>query len=126
MIAPRKIEFAASKKENENIRFRTYLKCHAKAEKLDRQFLELHNELFANYDCSKCRNCCKMYAGTIPKEDIEKDAAYLKLSQEEFIDAFLIQNEITGSYETKHMPCDFLEADGQCLSVRWLMRFMND
>ena len=51
---------------------------------LDTQFLRLHNELFAEYDCSKCRNCCKMYKGSIPEEDIEKDAEYLGVTTEPF------------------------------------------
>ena len=50
MIAPRKVKFEAKKKENENIEFRTFLKCNADEEELDKQFKELHEELFANYD----------------------------------------------------------------------------
>ena len=61
MIAPRKLVFEAKKKENDNLRFRTFLKCNADEEELDRQFSELHAELFEKYDCSRCRNCCKSY-----------------------------------------------------------------
>ena len=61
MFPPRKVQFEAKKRENENLRFRTFLKCNADEEKLDRQFKELHDELFAMYDCNRCRNCCKMY-----------------------------------------------------------------
>lgn len=60
MINPDEVKSEAKKKENENFKFRTFLKCHADEDKLDRQFLRLHKELFADYDCSKCRNCtCK-------------------------------------------------------------------
>ena len=55
MIHPDKIRAEAKKKENENFKFRTFLKCHADEKELDRQFLHLHKELFADYDCSKCR-----------------------------------------------------------------------
>ena len=61
MIVPRKVKFEAKKRENENIEFRTFLKCNADEKELDEQFKKLHEELFANYDCSRCRNCCKMY-----------------------------------------------------------------
>ena len=57
----------------ENFKFHTFLKCHADEDELDRQFLRLHEELFADYDCCKCRNCCKMYKGSIPVEDIDGD-----------------------------------------------------
>ena len=89
MITPRKVKFEAKKKENENIEFRTFLKCNADEKELDEQFKKLHEELFAKYDCSRCRNCCKMYCGSIPEEDLEKDAEYLGLTKEELINSYL-------------------------------------
>ena len=65
MLAPRKVKFEAKKKMNENLAFRTFLKCNADEETLDKQFKELHEELFEQYDCSRCRNCCKMYYGSL-------------------------------------------------------------
>lgn len=56
MTAPRKVKFEAKKKENENLEFRAFLKCHADEKELDEQFKNLHDELFSNYDCSRCRN----------------------------------------------------------------------
>lgn len=114
MIRPDKVKEAAKKKENENCRFRSYLKGHADEAELDRQFLELHQELFADYDCSKCRNCCKMYKGSIPEEDIERDAEHLNITSEQFIDFFLEKVEYEVGYQTKHKPCDFLQKNGDC------------
>lgn len=114
MIAPRKVKYEAKKRENENIEFRTFLKCNADEEELDRQFKMLHEELFAGYDCSRCRNCCKMYHGSIPCGDIDKDAEYLNMEKEEFIAAYLVKNEVEDTYETKNKPCDFLQKDGNC------------
>lgn len=89
MISPDKVQTEARKKENENFKFRSYLKNHAEEDELDRQFLRLHKELFANYDCSKCRNCCKMYKGSIPSGDIDKDAEYLGMTAQQFISVYL-------------------------------------
>lgn len=114
MMQPDKVEEEAMKKENENFKFRTFLKFHANKDKLDRQFLRLHKELFADYDCSKCRNCCKMYKGSIPAEDIDRDAQYLGITPEQFIDAYLQKEEHSMNYQTKHKPCDFLQEDGNC------------
>ena len=36
MIAPRKVKFGAKKKENENIEFRTFLKCNADEKRIGR------------------------------------------------------------------------------------------
>ena len=82
MLAPRKVKHAAKQKENENIRFRTFLKCNADEEVLDQQFHDLHVELFSNYDCSRCRNCCKEFHGTISGDELDKCAAALGLSSE--------------------------------------------
>ena len=114
MIHPDKIRAEAKKKENENFKFRTFLKCHADVKELDWQFLHLHKELFADYDCSKCRNCCKMYKGSIPVEDIDRDAQYLEITPEQFIDTYLEKEDYGINYQTKHKPCDFLQEDGNC------------
>ena len=114
MIPPRKVKFMAKKKEKENIRFRTYLKIHADEKELDEQFLRLHNELFEGYDCNRCRNCCKMFYGSIPEGDVQKDAEYLEISKEQFLDFFLQKNKSNGQYLTKHQPCDFLQENGEC------------
>ncbi len=114
MIQPNKVKAEAKKKEDENFKFRSYLKGHADEDELDRQFLSLHKELFADYDCSKCRNCCKMYKGSIPAEDIDRDAQYLGITSEEFIATYLEKEEYNMNYQTKHMPCDFSQEDGNC------------
>ncbi|MGN1155059.1 MAG: YkgJ family cysteine cluster protein [Agathobacter sp.] len=114
MVSPDKVQVEAERKEDENYKFRAYLKNHADEDELDRQFLVLHKELFADYDCSKCRNCCKMYKGSIPAEDVEKDAEYLGITVEQFVDFFLERAEHDIGYHTKHKPCDFLMEDGNC------------
>lgn len=114
MIEPEKVQLLAKKKERENLEFRTFLKINTNEEELDRQFSELHDELFADYDCSKCRNCCKLYPGGIPAAEVEKDAGYLHMKREEFIERYLENSGEEGLYQTIHTPCDFLQADGGC------------
>ena len=115
MLPPRKVKFQAKRKENENIAFRSFLKMNAEEEELDARFLRLHRELFANYDCSKCRNCCKEFYGVIPEEDIEVDAKYLGISVEQFKENFLKASASEGGYQTLHQPCDFLSPEtGEC------------
>lgn len=114
MIEPSKIFGAAKLMENKNYKFRAYLKNHANEDKLDAQFLRLHNELFKDYDCSKCRNCCKMCNAEIPAPDIDKDAQYLNMSSDEFINSYLKKSEFGLNYVTKHTPCDFYMDNGNC------------
>lgn len=113
MLPPRKVKFWAKKKENENYAFRTFLKMNADEQKLDEQFLKLHQELFRTYDCSKCRNCCKAYHGSIPEEDVQTDAQYLDMTMEQFIEDYLDPKTAGEGYRTKHTPCDFFDQESR-------------
>lgn len=115
MIAPDQVSAAAQRMERKNIKFRSFLKNHADEKQLDAQFYELHNELFKDYDCSKCRNCCKMYNAEISTSDLEKDAACLNMSVGDFVETFLKTDQYGISYMTKHKPCDFLQENGECM-----------
>ena len=98
MIAPRKLKLMAKKKEDENIRFRTFLKCNADENELDEQFARLHRELFENYDCSRCRNCCKSYYGSVPATDIDADAKYLNMTAEDFINLYFNHSSLINTF----------------------------
>ena len=117
MLRPGKLTFYAKKNEKANYRFRTWLKIHADPEELDEKFFRLHQELFAEYDCSRCRNCCKQYSGLIPVSEIERNAAALSLSEDEFRKKYLQETMDLEeqAYHTKNIPCDFLQTDGSCL-----------
>lgn len=115
MISPDKVYKEAKRLEDENYRFRSYLKSHAEEEELDERFFRLHKELFGQYDCSKCRNCCKMYKGTLENKDIAMAAKKLGISMEQVMDTFLTYNKCEYNYETKHKPCDFLMGEGECM-----------
>ena len=117
MVVPRKVRYYAQKKEKENIRVRSWLKTNADPDELDLKFKHLHEELFAEYDCSRCRNCCREYHGLIPKKDLEKDAECLNLSVEDFRNRYLQAEEDVSEegYYTKSKPCDFLQESGECI-----------
>lgn len=90
---------------------------NADSEDLDQRFLRLHRKLFENYDCSRCRNCCKQYYGSIPLADIKKDAEGLNMTVQEFIDKYLDEEKgiESGAYTIKDQPCNFHLEDGSCL-----------
>lgn len=113
LIQPSQVAAAAEKKEKENMRFRSFLKSHADPYELDLQFKELHKMIFPLYNCNRCRNCCKLLAAQIPEEDIDRDAAFLNMSREEFIDKYLEHADF-GEWIEKHSPCGFLTEAGEC------------
>ena len=57
---------------------------------------------FIYYDYSKCRNSCKMYNGSIPKEDVQKDAGYFGITVEQLIDSFLEKEEYGLGFHLKY------------------------
>ncbi len=115
MITPELVQEEAKKRENENMRFRTHLKCHVDEKQLDRDFLRLHKKFFKDYDCSQCRNCCKMCCAEFSREDISRNAALLGLSEAVFIEKYLEPDQLGKNYYSKHVPCDFLKGTGDCM-----------
>jgi len=112
MIEPSKVKEAYNKIEDENYAFRVYLKNHADIDELDKQILKLHNELFVNYDCSKCRNCCAEYSASFEEQELGPVAEYLKMTEKEFRDKYI--KEDFGEYQLKKRPCCFLKENGEC------------
>ncbi|MCL2286609.1 MAG: YkgJ family cysteine cluster protein [Firmicutes bacterium] len=109
MIDPKKMHIIAKKYEDENIAFRAFLKGHADEDELDSQFLQLHNELFAGYDCCKCANCCQAYAATLNESDVDAISEYIGQDKNDFIAKYLKKSEYdTSSYTIKPEPCIFL------------------
>lgn len=113
LIKPDQVVCAAKRKEKENQRFRAFLKNHADPDVLDRQFLELHQQIFPRYDCSQCRNCCKLLHGEIPAWEIDRDAAWLHMTREELISKHL-ERAGADRWIEKHLPCGFLMENGGC------------
>jgi uncharacterized protein len=112
LIEPSKVSEAFNRVEDENYAFRAYLKNHADEDKLDKQFLELHNELFSDYDCNKCRNCCKEYYARFEEYELKSVSNLLKMKEKEFKDKYI--KEDMGEYLLNVKPCCFLMEDGSC------------
>jgi Fe-S-cluster containining protein len=113
MLKPSEVRSRANKIEEENYMFRVFLKQHADPDELDKQFLELHNELFDGYDCTNCRNCCKEYAAVMTDAELDEIASFLHLSKADFI-AEYVKESRDDEYELKDIPCRFLSADNSC------------
>ena len=89
MVNPREVKARAKKLEDNNLRFRSFLKNRADYEELDAQFLELHRELFVDYDCCKCGNCCKNCEILLNENDVATASTYLGQTTESFVADYL-------------------------------------
>ena len=115
MINPSKINAVAKRRADENYEFRTFLKEHADWDELDAQFLQLHNELFADYDCCKCSNCCRAYSVVLNDDDINAISQYLGQPKTDFIKENLEKSDFDeNEYKINKQPCIFLRNDGKC------------
>jgi Fe-S-cluster containining protein len=113
MLNPLEVKIRANKLENANYKFRTFLKNHADPDELDKQFLELHNGLFTDYNCADCRNCCKDYAAVISEDELEPVISFLQLTREEFLNKY-VKEARDDSFELSDVPCRFLMEDNTC------------
>lgn len=111
MLPPQNVSAAAAKREDQNLRFRTFLKNHADPEELARQFLALHKKLFAGYDCCRCGNCCQTYGTTLTEKEIVNISAYLGLTRQQFQEDHLIRGRDGLELPA---PCRFLNTDRKC------------
>lgn len=99
--------------DDENYLFLRSLKMRS-PKKVDRIALELHEEAFSIVDCTKCANCCRTLHPIVTDEDIARIALHLRMTEKEFIAAYLERDEEEGGYRIKKSPCPFLGDDNLC------------
>lgn len=120
MIDIKNLKELSKKKEEQNYRFRTYLKVHAEEKELDKQFKKLHEKYFKIYDCKKCRNCCKEIGISMDEVELDKICKYLKIDKEKYINDNL--EEKYGEYTFKGKKCHFLYENNKCQVEKCLPR----
>jgi hypothetical protein len=76
MVKPTEVGAKAQRLEEQNFKFGIFLRNRADDDELDAQFSGLHRELFADYDCCKCNNCCKAYDIILGDDEVESVQRY--------------------------------------------------
>lgn len=109
MIPPDKLKSAFKKVEEENWMLRAFLKCQDPDE-VDSIVHNLHKELFKDYDCIACSNCCKAIAPIVKENEIKVILAQLKLTTAEFKSKYLIKTD--EGFMINKKPCPFLTESG--------------
>lgn len=80
---------------------------------LDVIFKKAHNEIFADFNCLDCANCCQTLGPLLNNADIERISNYLGIKRDKFISTYLKIDE-DNDYVFKQMPCSFLLEDNFC------------
>ena len=97
----------AKQKENENYRFRTFLKGQDSS-KVDRIVHRLNKEIVEQIDCTACGNCCNKLRPCVTDEEIERLARIDNMSHEEFVQNFTEKDEFDHTLYLKDTPCKYL------------------
>jgi Fe-S-cluster containining protein len=107
----------AEEKEDENWRFRQFLKarCNLPEAEIDRRVFAITKRVWAGIDCATCANCCREVHPSFTEEDVTRIARRLEISREEFIARYLeVSDSASDSpWQTRTVPCPFL-ADNKC------------
>ena len=102
----------AQQKQGEHRKFLSTLKKKA-PKNLDKIVQEVHQEVFAEIDCTACANCCKTLGPLFTEADIQRIAKHFRMKLGAFEEAFLKVDE-DGDKIFKTMPCPFLGEDNLC------------
>lgn len=76
--------------------------------KLDREFHQKHEEVFAETDCLKCARCCRATGPLLTKSDIQRISKKQGMKQAAFEKQYLRVDE-DGDWVMKTLPCPFLD-----------------
>ena len=102
----------AQQKQGEHRKFLATLKKKA-PKNLDKIVQEVHQEVFAEIDCTACANCCKTLGPLFTEADIQRISKHFRMKLGAFEEAFLKVDE-DGDKIFKTMPCPFLGEDNLC------------
>lgn len=107
------IRTLSKEKEEENFRFRQFLKtrCSLEPGEIDQQVFELTRRVWAGIDCTSCANCCGEVKPTFSEEEVGRLARRLGMERQQFIDTYLERSEGNSEnpWQTRTTPCPFLK-----------------
>lgn len=99
----------AEAKEDQNWRFRTFLKSvDLSVKELDSIAHRHYKDIARQIDCGTCANCCKEVSPKLSEEDVTRLASCLGISPSELTAAYLRPTEDGDAYCFRQKPCPFL------------------
>ena len=102
----------AERKENENLRFRRFLKeCDVETGDIDQRVFDITHRVWAGIDCIKCANCCRELRPTFSEDEVERVARRLGMERDLFIKTYLDRPDAheANPWQTRTTPCPFLK-----------------
>jgi hypothetical protein len=128
---PVRIRALAEEKEDENWRFRRFLKGSSSRDlgDLDRQVSETSKRVWAGIGCTTCASCCREVSPTLNEKKVGRLARRLGMVQKELIDAYLKPTESLEEnlWEMRTKPCPFRK-DNRCTVYQrpaWALQWLS-
>ena len=114
-IDPIHLRVLAEKKEDENCRFRQFLKMRSDEDEVDRRVFAIARRVTERTDCTACANCCKTVRPSFSEEEIDRLAMRLGIERQRFIETYLERTDPDDDnlWQTRSTPCPFLK-DNRC------------
>ena len=109
-----RIRELAARREDENWEFRAFVKrARLSPARLDRLTQELYRDIAARIDCTACGNCCRALLPVLKPIDVQRLAARLHLTPEQFQAQYLKEDPDSDGWAFAAKPCVFL-CDNRC------------
>jgi uncharacterized protein len=89
-----RIKILADAKDDENMSFRSYLKCNVDVEVLDEAIHRTLSEIQPQIDCTLCANCCRAIGPCVNAADIARLTQALHIAPDKFSEDYLLADEI--------------------------------
>lgn len=103
------IKHLTKKNENENFKFRSFLKsCGLSSKTIDESVKDIAKKFESLFNCKTCANCCIQISPILKNEDINRISKHLKIKTSTFIEKYLIRDE-DDDLIFKSSPCPFLK-----------------
>ena len=105
----KEIEKLAAEKEDQNWRFRCFIKStDLEIQELDAIVHRLNKEVSGKIDCQSCGHCCRVMHPILNKEDTKRLASHLSIASEMFEREYLMKDEEEEGPTFRATPCPFL------------------
>lgn len=110
---PQQVTVLADAKKQSITAFLKFLKQNFKSKDIDVTVHALNDKVSAAIDCTQCGNCCKNMNAAMDEAEMERLAACLSKTPEDFGKNYCSHDEIENVFFIKSLPCVFL-ADNKC------------
>ncbi len=107
-----KIYLISKQKEDENFRFRNFLK-RLDSHEVDKIVSKIHSEVTRQIDCTECGNCCHSLKPSVTEKEIQRLSELVQLPTNLFVEKNVELDSFDKVQCLKDTPCIFLK-DTKC------------